>query len=113
MTILGQSLVIVRRYETGENVDGHYEAGPCVELAVMMSVQPANGRDIQLLPEGWRAREVLVGLTTATLRTVDGQGPPDVVVIDGLEYVAHSLSHTRSVIPHRSLALVRKDEVTP
>lgn len=110
MSILGEEPVVLRRYSAGENVDGKYVEGQAEDLPILMSVQPVTGRQLEMLPEGKRAKEVLVGYTEHTdIRTVEQGDQADQVLVDGIAYEVHSRKHYRAVIPHASVMLVRVD----
>lgn len=50
--------------------------------------QPVTGRDLQVLPEGWRGEESRNLYTTTLLRTVNQDGSPDTVTIGTQAWVA-------------------------
>ncbi len=62
-------------------------------FSIVASAQPAPGRTLQTLPEGFRDRGGWVLYTSSELRTSDGAGQePDSVAIDG---VAHQVAECK------------------
>jgi len=55
--------------QTGGYVDGEYEEGSTSTFDIEMSVQPLQGRELQLLPEGERTRRYVKGYTVTRLYT--------------------------------------------
>lgn len=83
----------VTRYKTQGTTDGNIDpirpdGDPIIITA---AIQPATGKDLQRLPEGFRTSEVIVIWTSTQLRalgtTAQGEtNPPDTILYDGDTY---------------------------
>lgn len=68
-------------------VNGRKAPSSSSAFSIVASVQPAPGRTLETLPEGFRDRGGFVLFTTTELRTSDaGAQEPDSVSIDGVEH---------------------------
>ena len=69
MTLLGSRSVTRSRYPVGSwGADGEYSLGTLTSSTIVATVQPLNGHDRQMLPEGFRER------ITRKLYTEDADG---------------------------------------
>lgn len=76
----------VRRY-TQAIVGGRAQRTETGTLTIVGSVQPATGRDVALLPQGYEVSEALTLFSSTELRTADGAAQlPDVVEVDGRRF---------------------------
>lgn len=66
--------------------EGRLEASDTTTLEISACVQPAEGRDLQKLPEGERAREAKLIFTETALRVRGSGHGADLVSIDGDTY---------------------------
>lgn len=73
----------VTRVVAGSYVSGLYVPGGTSTLSIEASIQPATGRDLQVLPEGQHGQETKVVYTTTELRTRRTTHDPDKITIDG------------------------------
>jgi hypothetical protein len=76
----------VTRTEAGTYTAGRYTPGPTSTFMIDASIQPASGRDLQVLAEGEHATEVRVVYTTTELRTRAPAHDPDRITIDGEQW---------------------------
>jgi len=113
--ILGLSTVTRRRFATGSRTSGRFTAGAATDTAILMSVQPLNGRELASLPEGERSSTVLKGYTESDVRTLDQIASPQeladrIVVLSGRwagTYEARAEMGETELLPHRKVRLVR------
>lgn len=73
----------VTRTTNGALVKGKAGAGTPSSFSVTGSLQAVNGRELQALPESFRADEVRVLYTLTELRTVSDTHQADKLTIDG------------------------------
>ena len=87
------STVTITRYAAGSYVNGSYVAGATSSISATMSVQPMNGRDLLLLPEGQRTRNFLKGYSSVVVYTADqaASKKADVVTVGSKNYEVHSV----------------------
>lgn len=87
----------VTRRPKGARVDGVYQASNNpTTLQVVARVRSPYGRELQDLPEGQRADNTLVMLTTTELKTRTADFDPDVVVVDGDEYRVDGVNNPKA-----------------
>lgn len=114
MTTLGQEPITRRRYAAGSRgSDGRWTRGAVTDTDLFATVQPANARDLQILPEGLRQRDAIKLYTDdAVLRTANqnGQGDADEVVVDGVSYEVQSIARQRAVMAHYKALATRIQE---
>ena len=112
--ILGAEPVLLRQY-VAPAVDpdtGAAVVGEPLTCQIMASVQPLNGNDLELLPEGDRAEDSRRLYTASEVRTADQHcgRPADQIIIDGKTYKVIEVKRQRSVIPHYRVLCVRLRE---
>lgn len=111
--ILGQELLTWRRFAAGtRGEDGRFTSGATTTSTLYAGVQPATEDDLQLLPEGERARRAKKLYTRTALRvaSVDGQTLADQVSIDGEWWEVHAVGPQRSVIRHTKAIVIAVQE---
>ena len=113
--ILGQEPITRRRYGTATwGADGKPSFAAPTDSTIQASVQPANGRDLQILSEGLRGRETIKVYTTSDLVVAEVDGArSDELVVDGLVFQVHSVGRQRAVLPHYKALAVRVQEASP
>jgi len=83
-----------------------------MEQPIFGSLQPADGETLELLPEGFRVRDVRKFYTEGDLRGLDEESelPPDEVDVEGIVYQVHMIEPhgPGAPQPHRKAILVRK-----
>jgi hypothetical protein len=81
----------VTRYAAGDWVDGRYLDASTATVTAQASVQPIRGRELLMLPEGWRTREPVQVYTETELLTVDEAAgtKPDQFAFGGRTYEVH------------------------
>lgn len=103
-----------RRYDAGGYQQGEWVEGPPTDTTIEMHVEPADGEDLERLPEGKRERAEYFGSTLDDVRTTEGDGgpPADEIVYDGEVYEVAELSDPPSGSPyeHTEVALLRRRE---
>lgn len=109
MAILGEETVTGVRYAAGTRSAGVFVPGATSPLSILASVQPAEGEDLELLPEGQRTKTVLKLYTETLVKTASETAATlaDVLTIDSKNYQVHHVEQQRSVIPHYKVLVVR------
>lgn len=74
---------VTRASGVGSYVEGVFVPASTSTTGVVACVQPVSGRELQRLPEGLRAKELLSVFTVAALLVAAPGVRPDVVAIDG------------------------------
>lgn len=113
MSILGEEAVTRRRFGSVTwGTNGKPTAGASVDLAILASIQPATGKDLEVLEEGLRGRDAKRIYTTTDLRTADDRDDfaSDHVLIDGLSYQVEHVKRERSILAHYRAICVRLRE---
>jgi hypothetical protein len=77
---------VVTRQTPSVYVDGRLQDATDTLLTITASVQPAQGRDLQRLPEGSRTMEVLSIYTSSELLTQGASQAPDLIAVNGYAY---------------------------
>lgn len=96
---LSSGTYTVTRYAAASfSSTGRVSAGTSSTFSITASVQPVSGREIDRLPEGLRAREVLALYTDTALQTRNSTaGAPDVVSIDGSAWEVQTVENWNSL----------------
>jgi hypothetical protein len=113
MSIPGQEQVTRRQYAAGtRNSSGNFVPGATTDTAIQMSVQPANGRDMELLPEGSRQSDAKKGYTTSALDTENQHDSKsaDRILLDSIWYQVMNVKRERSIIAHYKVLMLRVAE---
>lgn len=113
--ILGEETITLRRYDgAGAYADGKWIEGSTSDTAISASVQPAEGKDLEVLEAGLRSRQPIRIYTTTALVAVDDRDGTegDLLVIDADIYRVHNVERQRSLIPHYKAIAVRLSEDT-
>lgn len=103
---------------TGQYVNGRWVPGTTgttqePDFTIRTSVQPARGKELEVLPEGLRTSEVYKIYPEIELRAVDqhSQEEADIVVYNGNEYkVQHLEAWQNNLINHYKAFIVRIKE---
>lgn len=116
--ILGEETVTLQRCSTSmaRGSDGRISSSlTFTESEILMSVQPLNGKEIAMLPEGERHRHSKKGYTISEVLTADqhAQNIADRVVVDGIVYEVHTVEQQRAIIPHYKVTMLRLQELDP
>ena len=113
MSILGQEPVAWRRFAASTvATTGRSTKGAITTAALYGSVQPMDGDDLQVLPEGERTRRGRKVYTTTELRTtnVSAQTMNDQLYIDGVWWEVMHVQNQRSVIAHYKVLVLAVQE---
>lgn len=113
LAVLGTGTYTVTRQAAGSYgaADGEWDAGASSTLSLVGSLQPANGRDRDNLPEGISLSDTRVLYVAEEVRTANDRTkiPADTVVVDGEVFeVVHVEPWGGSLIPHWRALLVRR-----
>lgn len=94
----------------GAYVAGIWTPGTRLVSSAIAGIQPVKlGVDLQALPEGRRASDVVKIYTDAQLKTTEDGVQPDLIVYKGAAYELISVEVRDSgVIPHQKYIAVRK-----
>lgn len=97
----------VKRYASGQYVNGIWQDGQVTNINIKASVQPLNLDEIEYLPEGRRSSKSFKIYTDTelfpALQEKEGQQAtnPDVIVISGKDYeIIRVLPYQSGVINH-------------
>lgn len=104
--LLGATTITRRRFAAQTvGADGRPAAGSSTDTSIEASVQPAQGEDLQILPEGLRARQSIKVYTGTELRTADQRGgtPADQLVISGLVGIDDGTYQVQLIQPYHAL----------
>ena len=88
-------------------VNGYAVPGATSTLSITASVQPAPGRALDLLPEGYRNRGGLLCFTATVLRTAQAGQVPDLVTVDGVQHEAVQIAGWEALGNYQAVMLVR------
>lgn len=114
MSILGEESVTRRRFAAGSRgTDGRWTDGAATDSTILAAVQPANGDDLAILPEGERSKRARKLYTVTELRVVsveDGTSA-DHVQVEGRWWKVLHVEEQRNVIPHYKAIAVALQEV--
>lgn len=108
--ILGAQAITRRRYAAyTTNSSGVRVRGASADIATTGSVQPMNGRELELLPELARAGDSRKVYTETELRTEDQHAgtPADEVIVDSLTFKVMQVERQVAIIPHYKAILLR------
>lgn len=61
--------LVATRFDAGSYVNGTYVPGSTNSIDIVMSVQPLNGKELMILPEGERTKNYVRGYTDTQLYT--------------------------------------------
>ncbi|MEL6347045.1 MAG: hypothetical protein AAFV53_28280 [Myxococcota bacterium] len=94
--------------------DGYPVDQAPVGVLIQANVQPAEGKDLEILPEGDRSKEVVRYSTLTEVRTVEQSAgtQADVLEVNGVRYEVKSADWWGGVRPHCEGLAVRV-EVQP
>lgn len=100
------------RRRTGSYVNGVWTTSPDSTISISASVQPAQPKDLETLPEGRRVSAAFRLYTSAVLQVGDAAGQQaDIVEIDGDDYEIHQLAPWQNgLINHNRYLAVRFDD---
>lgn len=76
----------VTRRPPGVYTNGRFFPGNTTTLNITGSIQPLVGRDLELLPEGLRTRELLKIYSATPLLVHGANQNPDLITISGVQY---------------------------
>lgn len=94
----------------GDWVEGTDDTVP--QETVQGNLQPIVGRDMKLLPEGFKATDVRVFYTQTKLKTVDDVGKTwaDYILVDGRRYQAQTVEPWYGIYnSHYKIIMVREE----
>lgn len=107
MSLLGATSITRRRTADGSysSTTGRYTEGSTTDTTITASVQPLNGRDRQVLPEGLRASDTRKIYTEDDLRA---EPPADQVQIDGEWFTVRHVDTSHPLIGHTRAYVARE-----
>jgi len=113
--ILGLQTVTLSRYAIGSRgTDGRFVPGTPTTSSIEATVQPANGRDMQTLPEGERQKRGIKLYTTTLLYLADQDAKrlADRIAYEGESFEVRHVEEQPRIIPHYKALALRVDEAT-
>lgn len=113
MTPLGARALTLRTFAAGSTgTDGRWVEGTTTDTALVGSLQPLNGDEVQALPEGDRQRRTRKVYTTTPISAgsvQDGIRPDQ--VLDGSEvWEVTSVAREGAILPHYKAILMAPQE---
>lgn len=114
--ILGAETITRRRFAVGSRgADGRWVDGATTDVSIAASVQPLEGKDRAILPEGDRSKDGIKLYTTSDLVPADQHAGTsgDRVVVNGVVFEVRNVVRERSIIPHYRAFALRLQEVAP
>jgi len=111
--ILGSEAITLTRPTVGTwGSDGRQVPGASASTTIYGSVQPATGKDLEILPEGLRTKDAkrvytYTALTPANQHT---ETTGDILVIDTFSYEVQQVKRERSIIAHYRAICTRLQE---
>ena len=114
MSLLGEETLTRRRISGPTYVAGRPTGETSADTAFQGSVQPMNGRDLEVLEEGLRSRDGRkIYCPRGTLRSVDQHAgtQADLVVLDGALYQVIHVDDSHPLIEHDRAYVVRVPEI--
>lgn len=104
---LASGTYTVTRRAAPTNVNGYAVPGASSTFTITASIQPAPGKALDLLPEGYRGRGGQLCYTSTPLRTAQSGQVPDLVNVDGVQHEAVELATWEALGNYQALVLVR------
>ena len=100
--IFKEPVKITRTIKCGFYQDGYFIEGKTEEFDLLASVQPNDGEDLVVLPEGSRVTDQIKIYTNTELKTVseDGLIKADVLLYNDNKYEIVKVSRYNRVLPH-------------
>jgi hypothetical protein len=111
--ILGLITVQLVRSTSGtRGTDGRFVISVPTTSYIKASIQPADGKTLQMLEEGQRQQDVKKMYTTTEVRTGDQHAgsKADKIVYSGVTYEVIKVSREYALIPHYKAILIRVKE---
>ena len=106
--------VLLRRFDTAQTRDAEgYPIQPAfTDTAIAASVQPAQGEDLEFLPEGVRVRDSRRLYTEVEVREADvsTKSKADWIVYKGAQYKVVNVRVYDAVIPHYRAIMIKLQE---
>lgn len=112
----GRPLTVIRYAAGAYGSNGAYQPGATSTLSIVMSVQPLNGRELMLLPEGERTKQYVRGYTNTQLYTAQQSSSKkaDRISVDGVTFEVQKIekweSASMSIQPYWKVVMA---EVNP
>lgn len=90
---LQSHMVTLRRFDVGSYVNGKYVAGAANDISLTCSLQPMEGNETKILPEGVRESQTMKMYTVEEIRTSNQEAKTkaDEIIIDGLEFEVYEV----------------------
>lgn len=112
MSILGATSLSRKQFAAGTWASGEFTNGTATTTTISGSIQSADGKTLQTLPEAERARRARKVLTTSELRVanVENQTSADQVQIDSEWWEVRIVRRVTSLLPHYSATVLALQE---
>ncbi len=113
MSILGAELITLRTFAAGSwDASGVFVPGASTDTTISGSVQPLEGEDREILPEGERHRDGIKVYTKSAVRPVDQYTAESAqhFIVDGVVYEIWNAKRWRDVIVHTKALALRVQE---
>ena len=103
----GDSQYTVTRPVAPANINGIFVPGSTTTFQITASIQPAPGRTLDLLPEGYRGRGGQICFTSTPLRTALSGQVPDLVTYKGELHECVTVETWEELGNYQRIVLVR------
>lgn len=106
------SLQVIRETKRGSYVLGVWQGGQTSQIEILATVEPLDGNEIMLMPEGERTKEMIRIYSQQELFTADEQRSrkADIVCYEGRLFEVHKVKRWTQMIPHfASIAISKTD----
>jgi len=106
-------IINITRFEAGSLVKGKYVAGATNNFDIEAAVIPISGKELVLLPEGERTKEMIVIYSDVELLTVNEKDfkKADRLSWRGKDYEIHKVEDwTKTDLPHYRIIAMKLEE---
>lgn len=107
IALLASGTYSVTRRAAPVNQNGYLVPGSTSSFSIVASIQPAPGKALDLLPEGYRGRGGQLCYTATPLRTAQAGQVPDLVSVGGELHEAVELKTWEALGNYQAVILVR------
>lgn len=113
LALTGRKKYTVTRIGEGSYVNGRWVEGTESTFEVIGHEQPSGPKEIQMLPDSFRSKDVRWFFSNADLRTVqEGSGlEPDKITVDGIKFEVHKrYTYQMGPMNHNEYVIVREEQ---
>jgi hypothetical protein len=113
INIFSSPITVIRETKSGSYVRGIWTPGKASEFEIQATVEPLDGQDLLLIPEGERTKEMIRIYSELELKTADEAcaRKADVVRYQGKLYEVHKVKTWTQLIPHFETIAISKSDL--